>query len=102
MTPGTSSFAEFVGSTRPELLPGRRPLPLGASIEAPHGTTVLALLHDDGAIMAGDRRATMGNVIANRDMEKVFAADGYSAVGIAGLMVVLLLGQGVGWVSTLF
>jgi proteasome beta subunit len=34
--------------------------------------------------MAGDRRATVGNVIANRDMEKVFAADGYSVVGIAG------------------
>ncbi len=34
--------------------------------------------------MAGDRRATMGNVIANRDMEKVFAADDYSVVGIAG------------------
>ncbi|MDN5789380.1 MAG: proteasome subunit beta [Micrococcales bacterium] len=81
---GSSSFAEFVGSHRPELLPGRRPLPVGASIDAPHGTTVLALLHEGGAIMAGDRRATMGNVIANRDMEKVFAADGYSAVGIAG------------------
>ena len=34
--------------------------------------------------MAGDRRATMGNVIANRDMDKVFGADEYSAVGIAG------------------
>jgi proteasome beta subunit len=34
--------------------------------------------------MAGDRRATMGNVIAQRDIEKVFQADEYSAVGIAG------------------
>jgi proteasome beta subunit len=34
--------------------------------------------------MAGDRRATMGNLIANRDMEKVFAADEYAVVGIAG------------------
>jgi proteasome beta subunit len=34
--------------------------------------------------MAGDRRATMGNVIAQRDMEKVFQADDYSCVGIAG------------------
>ncbi len=84
LTPGSSSFTEFVGTQRPELLPGRRPLPVGASIEAPHGTTITALLHEGGAIMAGDRRATMGNVIANRDMEKVFAADGYSAVGIAG------------------
>jgi proteasome beta subunit len=57
---------------------------VGASIEAPHGTTIVSLLHRDGVIMAGDRRATMGNFIANRDMEKVFAADGYSVVGIAG------------------
>jgi proteasome beta subunit len=34
--------------------------------------------------MAGDRRATMGNLIASRDIEKVFAADAYSLVGIAG------------------
>jgi proteasome beta subunit len=34
--------------------------------------------------MAGDRRATMGNVIAQRDIEKVFAADRSTVVGIAG------------------
>jgi proteasome beta subunit len=34
--------------------------------------------------MAGDRRATMGNLIAQRDIEKVFASDEYSMVGIAG------------------
>jgi len=34
--------------------------------------------------MAGDRRATMGNLIASRDIEKVHPADGYSVVGIAG------------------
>ena len=81
---GSSSFTEFVAGYRPELLPSGRPLPVGASIEAPHGTTIVTLLHRDGVIMAGDRRATMGNFIANRDMEKVFAADGYSVVGIAG------------------
>ncbi|MGW8322346.1 MAG: proteasome subunit beta, partial [Thermodesulfobacteriota bacterium] len=37
-----------------------------------------------GVVMAGDLRATMGNIIANRDMEKVFATDEYSLVGIAG------------------
>ena len=35
-------------------------------------------------VMAGDRRATMGNIIAQRDIEKVFPADEYSCVGIAG------------------
>ena len=38
----------------------------------------------DGVVMAGDRRATMGNIIAQRDIEKVFIADSHSAIGIAG------------------
>jgi proteasome beta subunit len=49
-----------------------------------HGTTVAALRFADGVVMAGDRRATEGNAIAHRAMEKVFPADRYSAVGIAG------------------
>ena len=51
---------------------------------APHATTVVALRYADGVIMAGDRRATMGNIIAHRAMEKVFPADRHSAVAIAG------------------
>jgi len=81
---GTSSFSEFVGRVAPELLPGRRPLPAGASVETPHGTTIVALEFAGGVVMTGDRRSTMGNLIANRDMEKVFAADEYAVVGIAG------------------
>ncbi len=69
----------------PDLLPGRRPLPPGMSVDiAPHATTIVALTCADGVVMAGDRRATMGNLIASRDIEKVFAADAYSLVGIAG------------------
>lgn len=49
-----------------------------------HGTTVAALRYADGVVMAGDRRATEGNAIAHRAMEKVFPADRYSAVAIAG------------------
>lgn len=82
--PGSSSFSDFVGRVAPELLPGRRPLPVGASLESPHGTTIVSLEYAGGVVMAGDRRATMGNLIANRDMEKVFAADEYAVVGIAG------------------
>ncbi len=84
LTAGSSSFSEFVGAHAPQLLPRSRVLPAGASIEAPHGTTIVTLTHADGVLMAGDRRATMGSLIANRDMEKVFATDEYSAVGIAG------------------
>ena len=85
LTPGTSSFTEFLGQQAPELLPGRRALP-GADLaaEAPHGTTVVATTYSDGVVMAGDRRSTMGNIIAQRDVEKVFPADDFSCVGIAG------------------
>jgi hypothetical protein len=34
--------------------------------------------------MGGDRRATMGNLISSRDIEKVYPADSYSVIGIAG------------------
>ena len=52
--------------------------------ELRHGTTVVALRFADGIVMAGDRRATEGHSIAHRAMEKVFPADRYSAVAIAG------------------
>ncbi|GHJ44572.1 proteasome subunit beta [Catellatospora sp. TT07R-123] len=69
----------------PELLPGRRPLPAGISADvAPHATTIVAIAGTDGVVMAGDRRATMGNLIASRDIEKVHPADVYSLIGIAG------------------
>ena len=51
---------------------------------APHGTTIVAATFGGGVVMAGDRRATMGNIIAQRDIEKVFPSDEYSCVGIAG------------------
>ncbi len=83
--PGTSSFAEFLAQQAPELLPTRRALPDGAAGDlAPHGTTIVAATFPGGVVVAGDRRATMGNIIAQRDIEKVFPADEYSAVGIAG------------------
>jgi len=85
LTPGSSSFVEFLAEHQPELLPGRRALPAGMQpLEAPHGTTIVSVTFDGGVILAGDRRATMGNLIAQRDIEKVFPADEYSAVGIAG------------------
>ena len=84
LVPGSSSFTEFLSAQAPRLRPSGRSLPPGAAIEAPHGTTIVTLTYAGGVVMAGDRRATMGNLIANRDMEKVFATDEYSLVGIAG------------------
>jgi len=83
LTPGTGSFTDFLAAAEPQLLPGH-----GRSThqvpDVPHGTTIVALTCADGVVLAGDRRATMGNLIAQRDIEKVFVADNHSAVGIAG------------------
>ena len=83
LTPGSSSFSDFLADHAPSLLPGGRGLPAGV-LDAPHGTTIVATTFAGGVVMAGDRRATMGNLIAQRDIEKVFPADEYSCVGIAG------------------
>ncbi|NNG19140.1 proteasome subunit beta [Naumannella sp. ID2617S] len=83
---GSSSFTDFLGDIAPELLPARRAQGLSGSTGdlAPHGTTIVSATFPGGVVMAGDRRATMGNMIAQRDIEKVYAADEYSLVGIAG------------------
>jgi len=77
---------DFVGLLR--LTTGRAEAPtrmeVGTPVQAPHGTTVVALRYADGVVMAGDRRATAGNIIAHHAMEKVFPADRHSAVAIAG------------------
>jgi proteasome beta subunit len=58
--------------------------PQATPVAHAHGTTVVAIRYRDGVVMAGDRRATSGNLIAHRNMEKVFAADRHSGVAIAG------------------
>jgi len=57
---------------------------VGDTLDIPHGTTVVAVRYADGVVMAGDRRATSGNFISHRSIEKVFAADQWSGVAIAG------------------
>jgi proteasome beta subunit len=85
LTPGGSSFMDFLAGHAPDLLPGRRDLGTGDfGKDVPHGTTIVAAIFPGGVVMAGDRRATMGNVIAQRDIEKVFPADEYSCVAFAG------------------
>ena len=88
LAPGPSSFTDFVTANVPHLLPGRgydgEPVPAIGGHEFTHGTTIVALLFAGGVVIAGDRRATSGNVIAQRDIEKVFVTDNYSAAGIAG------------------
>jgi proteasome beta subunit len=76
------------GSSFPELLRrigAAHDVPRGEhDLTVPHATTCLALRTADGVIMAGDRRATSGNLISHRGMEKVVQADRFSGVAIAG------------------
>lgn len=84
---GSSSFSEFLAATAPDLLPVRPMTGEGGGagpVVTPHGTTIVAAVFRGGVLIAGDRRATSGNIIAQRDMDKVFVVDDYSAVGIAG------------------
>jgi proteasome beta subunit len=95
LTAETSSFTDFLRVQAPHLLPwahaGHADGPVQARRSAadlspapPHGTTIVAVTFEGGVLIAGDRRATSGNLISQRDIEKVFVTDAYSAVGIAG------------------
>ena len=82
-----SSFSEFLRRKAPELLPASRlaAANLGVAGDAlPHGTTIVALKYPGGVLIAGDRRSTQGNMIAGRDVQKVYITDDYTATGIAG------------------
>ena len=86
LSAGTSSFTEFLASAAPQLLPGTGAQSVsGLAASLPHGTTIVAAEYDGGVVMAGDRRATSGHMIAQRDFEKVFRSDEYSCIGIAGV-----------------
>ncbi len=93
----TSSFTDFLAVHSPGLLPGRvmpaasadpAPRAPGSGVQAirdlPHATTIVAAVCDGGVVLAGDRRATAGSMIAKRDVEKVFRSDDFSGMGYAG------------------
>lgn len=83
-TPGDdpgSHFPDLLHRLRMADTPGA---PSSNPLTVPHATTCVALRFADGVVMAGDRRATAGNLISHRSMEKVVEADRYSAVAIAG------------------
>ena len=82
LDPGPS-FADLLRKVAPHQLPGGA-VGGSAPLEVTHGTTVLAIRFAGGVVMAGDRRATAGYMIASRRIEKVFPADDFSGVAIAG------------------
>ena len=91
------SFTQFLSSYDPSLLPLSNLGPQAGSGAAadviknlPHATTIVAVACEGGVVMAGDRRATAGNLISKRDVDKVFRADEYSAIAIAGTLAIAL------------
>ena len=91
---GSSSFAGFLSSYAPQLLPGgslRDFAGAGGTAGAlTHATTIVAVVCDEGVVLASDRRATAGSMISKRDVEKVFRCDQFSAVGVAGVLALAL------------
>ena len=79
----SSSFTGFLSSYAPQLLPGA-----GLPDTLPHATTIVAVVCQEGVVLASDRRATAGSMISKRDVEKVFRCDEFSAVGISGVLAV--------------
>jgi len=90
-----SSFFDFLSTHHPGLMPSGqgavspdRAIPdqlrHGGPMAVPQATTVLAIKHRGGAVIAGDRRATEGFQIADRRIEQVFKIDEWSAMAIAG------------------
>jgi len=78
------SFVDLLRRERPEAMPVALTTSQTEALRIPHGTTVLGLKYAGGIVVAGDRRATAGNQIADPKMRKVFAADDHSAIAIAG------------------
>jgi proteasome beta subunit len=85
----SSSFSEMLRRQAPHLLPagstvGSDGVPPSPTNALPHGTTIVAIKFPGGVLIAGDRRSTQGNMIAGRDVQKVYVTDDYTATGIAG------------------
>ncbi|MFP3913469.1 MAG: proteasome subunit beta [Actinomycetota bacterium] len=80
----TSSFSDLLRATgatpRWEIPPEA-----ARNVSVPEGTTVLALRYQGGVVIAGDRRATEGHLVAYRYIKKVFPTDHFSAVAAAGV-----------------
>jgi proteasome beta subunit len=83
--PNSLDAADFAGLLRrkgmlPEIEIASGHLPVAET----KGTTILAFKFADGVLVAGDRRATAGNVVMYDRTDKVFEVDKYSVMAIAG------------------
>lgn len=88
---GRSSFADLLALAAPDALPRAAASGTGPDGDAgPHGTTIVCATYDGGVAVAGDRRATWASQIVHNAIEKVFAADSHSVIGVAGTAGVAL------------
>ena len=90
----SSSFTGLLSSYAPQLLPGGSLRGFaeasGTARTLAHATTIVAVVCDEGVVLASDRRATAGSMISKRDVEKVFRCDEFSAMGTAGVLALAL------------
>jgi proteasome beta subunit len=85
--PAASSFAALLADVVPDAVRSGRVVASDPTMLAgllAEGTTILAVRGLGGVVVAGDRRATSGHLIARADLRKVFPADSHSAVAISG------------------
>lgn len=57
-----------------------------ANDELKTGTTTIGIVYKDGVVLATEHRATMGNVIAHKDVRKLFKIDNNLGLTVAGLV----------------
>jgi proteasome beta subunit len=84
-----SSFFGLLQCDFPHLLPLHHLALLPSSAlqlpeAVPFATTILAMRFREGVIVAGDRQATEGFEISSRRIEKLYNADNYSVIAMAG------------------
>jgi len=83
MTPMAGDFLSLLASQK--LSPVRTEMLSSGGPVQTQATTVFAFHFADGVIMAGDRRATAGNLIVTDKVDKIIEIDSTSLLAIAGV-----------------
>jgi proteasome beta subunit len=73
------------GYAMDNLFPSSNGSSMSSQAQVPMGTTVFAIKYADGVLVAGDRRATAGNVVMYDRTDKVLEIDCFSVMAIAGV-----------------
>jgi proteasome beta subunit len=84
MNPSMALAGDFLSLLTSSRLSPTRVEPGAAPVQT-QATTVFAFHYADGVLMAGDRRATAGNIIVTDRVEKVLEIDSGSLLAIAGV-----------------